>query len=69
MAPKVQGRLGMTKKDKKNAKRDSMASNRKRDKARQRSSYHSQFKREKGKRGIPSGQQSMASLERDGFLK
>ncbi len=44
----VQGKLGMTKALKKQARLSAMDGNRKRDKARWRSSYHSEFRNVKG---------------------
>lgn len=48
MAAKIQGRMGMTKKLKKAARRQGMQSNRKRDKAGWRSRYHREFDNAKG---------------------
>jgi hypothetical protein len=41
-----------------------MASNRKRDKADQRSHYHGEFKRQRGKRGYPLGKPGLTGFVR-----
>lgn len=58
----IAGKLGMTKKLKRAARLAGMTSNRKRDKANWRSSYHSQFKRKSGHRGYPKGQPGEAGF-------